>query len=76
MAKVQIILEDGETQRDAEEGLHKALNYHASGDVHDSESFDDPAMIDVSHRMEQEHKKIYQEMLNEIFLELDKDYTK
>lgn len=76
MAKVKIILEKGETQDDAEELLMKAFEHHSSGDAHDSESFDDPAMNDVLHRMEKTHKQIYSEMLEEITEALEKQYSK
>jgi hypothetical protein len=76
MAKVKIYLAPGETTQDAEDSLLKALNHHNSGDVHSSHSFQDPAMIAVADRMESTHKKIYQDMLTEIFEELDKDYLK
>lgn len=76
MAKVKIILEKGETQHEAEQALAKALNHHASGDVHSSHSFQDPAMVDCSNRMEEIFKRINQEMLQEIGEALDEDYLK
>lgn len=75
MAKVKIFLEPGETTRDAEDSLLKALVHHNSGEVHSSHKFEDPAMIAVSDKMTQLHDTIYKEMLAEIFEELDKDYT-
>lgn len=75
MAKVKIFLEPGETTQDAEDLLFKALNHHNTGEVHSSHSFQDPAMVSVAHKMESIHSKIYQEMLEEIFEALDKDYT-
>lgn len=75
MAKVKIFLEPGETVEDAESSLLKAMNHHNSGDVHSSHSFTDPAMVDVSHRLINLHDKIYDEMLQEIFMALDKDYV-
>ncbi len=74
MSKVKIYLAPGETLRDAEDSLLKALNHHNSGDVH-VETFQDPAMDNVADRMISAHSKIYQEMLQEIFEELDKDYN-
>ena len=74
MPKVKVLLEKGETQSDADEALLKALNHHASGDVHVTESFEDPAMVDVTHVMETEYNKIYAEMIQEISDELDKEF--
>ena len=75
MAKVKILLEPGETLRDAEDSLAKALAHHNSGDVHSSHSFQDPAMVAVSKEIIQIHDRIYQDMLSEIFEALDKDYS-
>lgn len=76
MAKVKIFLESGETVQDAEEALLKAMDHHNSGEVHSSHKFQDPAMVDVTEKMERLHQKIYQEMLAEIFDALDQDYRK
>lgn len=76
MAKVKIFLEENETVQDAEDSLFKALNHHNSGDVHASHTFQDPAMVAVADRMEDIHKKIYQDMMTEIFEVLDKEYVK
>jgi hypothetical protein len=75
MAKVKIFLEPGETQQDAEDSLFKAMQHHNTGEVHSSHSFQDPAMVAVSQKMEKIHSEIYQDMLNEIFQELDKEYS-
>lgn len=75
MAKIKVILEPGETELDADIALHKALEYHSSGDVHDGEAFDDPAMIHMAQRMDEIHTKIYNEMVREIIEELDKEYS-
>lgn len=74
MANIKIILEDGETELDAHVALEKAINFHNSGEVHLTESFDDPAMIDLSQKMEDIHKNIYTDMIREINDELDKEY--
>ena len=74
MSKVKIYLAPGETLRDAEDSLLKALNHHNSGDVH-VETFQDPAMDSVADRMISAHTKIYNGMLQEIFEELDKEYN-
>lgn len=76
MAKVKILLEKGETQHDAEQALMKALTHHASGDVHSSHTFTDPAMVHTANRMEEIYKKISQEMIQEIGEALDEDYLK
>ena len=73
MAKIKIILEKGETEREAEESLLKAITSHNSGEVH-TEGFDDQAMNDVTMTMEQLHEKMYQEMLEEINDALDSEY--
>ena len=73
MAKVKIILEKGETDRDAEDALLKAITSHNTGEAH-VEGFDDPAMNDVTNKMEELHKKMYQEMLEEINEALDSEY--
>lgn len=75
MSKVKIFLEPGETIQEAEDSLLKALNHHNDGGVHSAQTFDDPAMVSVERKMEQLHSKIYQEMMQEIFETLDKDYV-
>ena len=76
MAKIKIILDSGESLRDAEDNLAKALEHHNSGEVHSSHKFEDPAMVDVSEHLESIFKKINQEMLQEIGETLDQDYIK
>lgn len=76
MAKVKILLENGETVEQAEFSLLKALNSHNNGDIHEGEAFADPAMTDLVQSMESEHAKIYADMLNEINAELEKEYIK
>jgi hypothetical protein len=73
MAKIKIILEKGETEREAEDSLLKAITAHNSGEIH-IEGFEDPAMNDVVNKMEEVHNKIYQEMLDEISEALDTEY--
>lgn len=75
MAKVKIILDSGETIQEAEDSLIKAITSQDRGEAH-TESFDDPAMQSVVNKMEEIHKKIYQEMLADINEALDKDYSK
>lgn len=75
MAKIKVILENGETILDADNKLLKALNHHASGDIHIKESFEDPVMIDVTHFMESEYQKIYKDMIQEINDVLDEEYA-
>lgn len=76
MAKVKIFLEPGETLREAEDSIFKAMEHHNTGDVHSSDTFQDPAMDSVADRMVSVHSKIYQEMLQEIFEALDQEYSK
>ncbi len=76
MAKVKIFLDKDETMQEAEESLFKALNHHSSGDVHEEESFADPAMTDLFNKLQQLHKTIYAEMLMDINDVLDQDYIK
>ena len=73
MAKVKIYLEPGETQREAEEALHKAFITHANGEIH-KDNFQDPAMADAANLMENMFKKINTEMLEEINEALAEDY--
>lgn len=75
MAKVKIILDSGESVQEAEDSLVKAITSHDRGEAH-TDSFDDPAMHATVNRMEETHKKIYQEMMQEIFEALDKEYSK
>lgn len=75
MAKVKILLEPGESQLDAECALQKALEYHSSGSSHDEEAFDDPAMVDLSQRLENDHAKMYSEMMREILDVIDGEYS-
>jgi DNA-binding MurR/RpiR family transcriptional regulator len=74
VAKIKIILDDGETQHDAEQALVKAINHHSSGDAHSSHSFADPALESTIHKMEDTFNKINKDMMEEIFQTLDEDY--
>jgi hypothetical protein len=75
MAKVKIVLEPGETERDADEAIQKALEFHTSGEAHDGEAFDDPAMVHMAQRLEEIHSRIYTEMVREISDALDEEYS-
>jgi len=75
MAKVKILLEPGETQLDADHALQKALELHSSGDIHQEDAFGDPAMHDLSQRLDHEHTKMYANMIREIIDALDAEYT-
>lgn len=75
MAKVKILLEDGETELDAQHALQKALDFQSSGQAHDGEAFDDPAMVDLSQRLEQDHAKMYLELIREISDVLDQEFS-
>ena len=74
MTKVKIFLEKYEDELDAHIALSKALDLHNSGDIHVRETFEDPAMIDVSQQLDKAHKDIYTDMIREIQDELDKEY--
>lgn len=76
MGRVKIFVDKNETVEEVEDSLFKALNIRTTGENHDSDSFDDPAMRDIAARMKAIHDKIYHEILQEIFVELDKDYSK
>lgn len=73
---IKIALSPGLEEADANSLLYKATGHHVDGDAHSAESFDDPAMVDVSQRMIDIHDKIYQEMLQEIMVALDQEYEK
>jgi len=75
MAKVKILLEKGEDQLDADNALLKALELHTSGEIHQGEVFDDPAMLHVAQRAEEIHGKIYSDMIREINEVLDEEYS-
>lgn len=74
MPEVKIFLEPGEDEVDAQNALIKALDLQASGDTHLKESFEDPAMVDISDYMKKVGEDIYEEMIEEINNELDKEY--
>jgi hypothetical protein len=73
--KVKILLEQGETIADADQALFKALSHHASGDAHDGEAFEDPAMVHLSQRLEEMHANMYVAMTREIEAVLDEEYS-
>lgn len=75
MPKVKIILEEGEDQLDADYALQKALELHTSGEIHQAELFDDPAMVHTAQRMENIHSRIYTDMIREINELLEKEYS-
>ena len=75
MARIKIILKNGETREEVEEQLLKALNLHKSGDIHDSEKFEDPAMDDLENKIAKLHELMFQEMLNEVVAEIDREYS-
>lgn len=73
--KVKFYLKKDEDKFQAEDKLYKALGIHRNGDIHEDEKFVDPAMNDLENKLALEHKQIYSEMMQEIFDELDKEYT-
>lgn len=72
MPQVKILLEPGETQEQAEEILLKALKHKQSLDP--EESFGDPAMTDMSHKLFKAHADMYPDMIAEINEALDAEY--
>lgn len=74
VTKVRIIPGKDETIEQAEEKLYKALNSHRTGEIH-TEDFTDPAMKDLVETMTDAHTKAYNELLQEIFEILDKEYS-
>lgn len=75
MAKVKIFVGKNETVEDVEDSLVKAFNFHASGDVHDADSFEDPAMNDLALKLQNMHQAMYEEAIKEICEVLDQDYS-
>lgn len=61
---------------DAENFIAKAIRFHSSGEVHDSESFPDPAMKDLNQTLVEMHAKTYQKIIEEISEALDQDYRR
>lgn len=74
MGKVKIFVDRNETVEDVEDSLLKAMNHHASGDVHDDDDFPDPAMVDVKDRMIIAHDVMYKNLLREVFEALEEDF--
>jgi hypothetical protein len=75
VGKIKIFVEDNESQLEVEESLHKALEFHSSGDVHETELFEDAGAQDLLNKLELLHKNLYIQILNEIYEALDEDYT-
>lgn len=75
MARVKILLEPGETELDAAHALQKALDFQSSGQAHDDEAFDDPAMVDLSQRLEQDHSRMYAAMIREVLEAIDGEFS-
>ena len=73
--KIKVSLDKKQTPIEAEEQLYKALRSQRLGDAHKSEDrFIDPAMQDLAILMKTKYKIMYDEMLQEIFRELDDEY--
>ena len=75
MAKVEIILEKGETEEEVHEMLIKAFQHHAAGAEH-KQAFHDPAARDVFNAMINKHEKMQEQMLKEIFKVIEEDAKK
>lgn len=76
MGRIKIFVEDGETVESVENDLFKAISHHISGDAHNGESFEDPAMASVAEKMISAHDQMYKDMIKEINEELEKEHTK
>ncbi len=74
MPKIKVLLEKGETVFEAENLLLKALSSHTTGELHEEDRFEDPAMQDLVIRLEEEHSKMFKDMLSEIQEALDSEY--
>lgn len=71
MAEVKILLQKGESIDDAEDLLFKALTKK----LNPEESFNDPAMIDLSEHVMRIHKQMYVDMIREISDALDAEFS-
>lgn len=71
---IKIIVPKGLDEFEVDEVLYKALSLQAKGDTHITESFDDPAMVDVSNQMIDTHEKIYKDMIAEVIEDLEEEY--
>lgn len=74
MARVKILLDKGETKEQAELKLLKALELTTSGDYL-KEDYEEPAMQDLFNLMQSRFEQEYELMMEEIFHELDKEYS-
>jgi hypothetical protein len=74
VSKVKVFLNKGETPLDADLSLLKAIELHSSGDIHVTESFDDPAMIEIAKKLETINKIVYANMIKEIIAALEDEY--
>lgn len=72
MAKVEIILENGETEEEVQEMLIKAFQHHAAGEEH-KQAFHDPAARDVFNKLINEHEKVMADIMKEIFAVIDSE---
>jgi hypothetical protein len=75
MSKIKIILDKDESLEEAELDIIKAFSHQRSGDVHENESFQDPAMIDIFDQMKILHQDIYDQLIKDVCKALDEDYT-
>jgi hypothetical protein len=72
MASVKIILENGESEEEAQELLVKALTSQDEGVSH-KETFHQPAARDVVDRLMSEYDKMMDSMLREILELIDNE---
>ena len=71
--RIKVLLEKGETQRDADLALYKAVTFHSNGDAHEAE-FMDPAIKDIYAKLETEYKLMIDKTIREISDQLDDEY--
>ena len=73
MAKVQITLDPEETEEEAREALVKAFQHLEEGGNHQPARFQQPVAQDVIEKMNQEHNKMWRNLLRDINQLLEED---
>lgn len=64
--KVQVELQEGETQEEAEELLLKALNSQRDGKAHSGDQFPDKAMEHMAGKLKSQYGEVLGDMMAEI----------
>ena len=72
--RIKVLLEKGETQRDADLALYKAVTFHSNGDAHEAE-FMDAAIKDIYAKLEQEYNIMITNTIREISDQLEDEYN-